>query len=236
MSDESKLVPRREDDLQNALQELVETGEQPDAEMLETIVARHPQHAAELTDFAVEWALQELLPESVAGDQGESAVPAAMERFRARIAELEHSDVGPAALLGDGSGRPAASFDDPFADPFAERTPAELKRVAGALGLDKTLVAKLRDRKIVAETVPDELFDGLAMELEVPPAAIVAHLAQPAVVYAGASFKAAGKPEVGPKESFAEAVRRSFMEPGAKTRWLSSGPLDAVPPADPDSD
>ena len=40
------------------------------------------------------------------------------------------------------------------------------------------------------------------------------------VVYAGASFKAAGKPEAGPKESFAEAIRRSFMPAGEKDRWL----------------
>ncbi len=196
-------------DLQNALQELIETGEQPDAEALESIVARHPRHAAELTDFAVEWALQELLPEGDSDDEGKSAVPAAMQRFQARLAELD---------------REGAALDRAPVDPFADRTPAELKRVAVTLGLDKTLVAKLRDRKIVAETVPAELCDGLAMELEVPPAAIVAHLGRPAAVYAGASFKAAGKPEAGPKESFAEAVRRSFLDAGEKSRWLSSDP------------
>ena len=195
-------------DLQDALQELIESGKRPDAEALEKIVARHPQHAADLTEFAVEWALQELLPEPPAEDPGESAVPAAMQRFQERLAELDRE--GPA-------------LDSPV-DPFADRTPAELKRVASALGLDKTLVAKLRDRKIVADTVPTELCDGLAMELEVPPAAIVAHLAQPAVVYASASFKAADKPEAGPKESFAEAVRRSFLETSEKSRWLGKGP------------
>ncbi len=204
-------------DLQNALQELVESGERPDAEALERIAARHPRHAAELTDFAVEWALQELLPGGVSKEEGESAVPAAMQRFRARLAEPDRQ-AGNVAL-------------PPAGDPFAERTAAELKQVAAVLGLDKTLVAKLRDRKVVAETVPAELRAGLAAELEVPPAAILAHLAQPAVVYAGASFKAAGKPEVGPKETFAEAVRRSFLGAQEKARWLASDP-----PVDPDHD
>ncbi len=219
-------------DLQNALQELVESGERPDAEALEKIVARHPRHASELTDFAVEWALQELLPEGTEVDDGASAVPAAMQRFQARLTELDEMALAP--LQGDASdplyeNQPAAA-----GDPFADRSPAELKRVAAALGLDKTLLAKLRDRKIVADTVPAELSTGLASELQVPPAAIVAHLAQPAVVFAGASFKAAGKPEVGPKESFAEAVRRSFMPADEKARWLSHGAEDA--PADPDLD
>ena len=44
----------------------------------------------------------------------------------------------------------------------------------------------------------------------------------------------AGKPEVGPKESFAEAVRRSFMPAAEKTRWLEYGAEDAA--ADPDLD
>ncbi len=231
-------TPRPRDaeaDLQDALQELVSSGDQPDATALEGIVARHPRHAAELTDFAVEWALQELLPEAQPGDQGESAVPAAMERFRARLAELDE--------LTPSSGReftvetratPLAL--EPASDPFAERTPAELKQVAATLGLDKTLLAKLRDRKVIAETVPDELHFGLAEQLEVPPAAIIAHLAQPAVVYAGASFKASGKPEVGPKETFAEAVRRSFLKASEKDRWLASSAESARPDEDPSTD
>ncbi len=221
-NDASTTRPRdAEADLQDALQELVSSGEQPDATALEGIVARHPRHATELTDFAVEWALQELLPEPKLEDQGESAVPAAMERFRARIAELE--ELTPAS--NQDSTMETRDFPlalEPASDPFVDRTPAELKQVATTLGLDKTLMAKLRDRKVVAETVPDELHFGLAEQLEVPPAAIIAHLAQPAVVYAGASFKASGKPEAGPKETFAEAVRRSFLKASEKDRWLAS--------------
>ena len=209
-AEESGPAPLRPDGLQDALQELVESGERPDAEALERIVARHPRYAAELTDFAVEWALQALLPEGSEEAGAESAVPAAMERFRARLAELDREP--------DRGTVPVA------VDPFAERTPAELRRIASALGLDKTLVAKLRDRKIVAETVPAELRDGLAAELEVPIAAVVAHLARPAVVHAGASFKAAAKPEAGPKETFAEAVRRSFLGAPEKARWLDADP------------
>ncbi len=199
--------PRGHDtDLQSALRELVESGDIPDAEALERIVARHPRHAAELTDFAVEWALQELLPERASSGEGRSAVPAAMRRFRTRLAELD----------GEPQTAPAA------ADAFADRSAAELAQVASALGLDKTLVAKLRDRKIVAETVPAELRQGLAAELGVSPAVIMAHLALPAAMHAGASFKATAKPEVGAKETFVEAVRRSFLSAHDKARWLAS--------------
>ena len=206
MSETKKPSRGGDADLQDAFQELLELGEEPDAEALERVVARHPEHAAELTDFAVEWALQELLPEAD-DDGGPSAVPAAMERFKGRLAELDRAGT-------EGRSTPE--------DPFADRAPAELAALASALGLDKTLVAKLRDRKIVAESVPAELRDGLATQLEVPAAAIVAHLDRPATVHAGASFKAAGKPAAGPKETFADAVRRSFLDDSDKTRWLAA--------------
>ena len=206
MTETPKPLPADDASLQDALQELIESGEQPDAETLESLVARHPGHAAELTDFAVEWALQELLPEDAGEGEGATAVPAAMERFRARLAELDSGAIATGEMAGD---------------PFAERTAAELQAVAATLGLDKTLVAKLRDRKIIADTVPAELRDGLAAELKVPAAAIVAHLDRPAVVHTGASFKATGKPEAGPKETFADAVRRSFLRDDEKARWLA---------------
>ncbi len=241
MSDTARAAgtrPAREADLQDALQELISSGDQPDAEALEKIVARYPRYAAELTDFAVEWALQELLPETAGEDHGGSAVPAAMDRFRARLAELEAGGGTPASPRVGGA---AAA-----AEPFADRSPAELKRLAATLGLDKTLVAKLRDRKIVAETVPAELREELATELEVPAAAVAAHLALPAVVHAGASFKAAGKPEAGAKETFSEAVRRSSLATREKARWLAcraettssgfSSPSGAGPATDPDHD
>lgn len=201
-------------DLQDALQELIESGERPDAEALEDIVARHPQHATELTDFAVEWALQELLPKATSSAADASAVPAAMQQFQARLAELDRE-------AGTVIETPPS-----VSDPFADRTPAELKRVASALGLDKTLVAKLRDRKIVAESVPAELSEGLANELEVPVTAILAHLSQPAAIHPGVSFKAAGKPEAGPKETFVVAVQRSFLDAQQKDRWQTSSPTE----------
>ncbi len=214
-------------DLEDALHELISTGEQPDADALEEIVARHPRHAADLTDFAVEWALQELLPEAPESAEAKSAVPAAMKLFQARVAELETTAL---ATVADGEAEAARKT---ASDPFADRTPAELKRVAAALGLDKTLLAKLRDRKIVAETIPARLREGLAAAFEVPAAIIAAHLSRPAAVHAGLSFKAAGKPEAGPKETFAEAVRRSFLDADDKDRWLADGAADPTAEADP---
>ncbi|MEM7349679.1 MAG: hypothetical protein AAF657_02660 [Acidobacteriota bacterium] len=201
----------RELALQDVFQELLASCERPDAVLLEDFTQRYPQFAAEITDFAVEWVLQDELPAEDSASEAEatSAVPAAMQRFRARRETLAAS----------GSEAPELT-----ADPFAERPPAELQRIASTLGLDKTLMAKLRDRKIVAETIPDGLRDDLATQLQVPIPVIADHLAGPATIHLAASFKATGKPAAGSKETFTEAVQRSTLSAAQKQRWLRSDP------------
>ena len=200
--------------LRDVLQELVTAVERPDGATLEEIVRRYPQFATELTDFAVEWVLQDSLPEEEASEDAESAVPEAMRRFRAKLRELDGADSVPAV------------------DPFAERPAAELARIATVLALDKTILAKLRDRKILGDTVPGALREGLARELAVPVQVVASHLAAPAAVHAGASFKAAVKPRPGPKETFEEAVRRSTLTAEGQAMWLADAGSDQPPPAD----
>jgi len=193
----------RRSSLHAALEDFVAAAGSPDAATLERMISHHPQHAAELTDFAVEWALQEGLPASA--DAGpaddERLIAAALERLRAR--------------LGPAGGRPPA-------DPFARRSATELRALAHRLDLDLSLLAKLRHRRIVADSVPRGLIRALAAALEVPLAAIEAHLAAPPAIASDARFKAAQKPRAERQETFAEAVRRSRLDPGTRERWLAS--------------
>ncbi len=195
--------------LQDVFQELMERGERPDAALLEDFTQRYPQFAAEITDFAVEWVLQDELPAEDPETESDetTAVPAALARAQERLAELKTQ----------------VPEDATVADPFAGRSPTELKEIAANLGLDKTLIAKLRDRKIESESIPDSLRQSLAGELQVPIEVVAAHLSRPATIYAGTSFKASGKPEVGPKETFTDAVRRSTLKGTAKNRWQTEG-------------
>jgi len=205
-------------ELADAFQEFLLLADTPDAVTLETMVSKYPKFASELTDFAIEWAMQDLLPQGdlypvplEADDEAEadglpasamsSAVSSAMER------------------LYDGLDHESRS---PDSNPFADRSPADLKRLGNRLGIDKTLVAKLRDRRIEADSVPGFLCEQLADELEVPLGAVVAHLQAPPILSFGASFKATGKPEAVGKESFARAVERSQLGAGDKKRLLDA--------------
>ena len=208
--------PVRQAALQDVFEELIARGDRPDAVTLEDFTRRYPQFATEITDFAVEWVLQdELAADAGSGEAaqdaaGASAVPEAMRRFRERREEL--------------AARAESETPAVAADPFADLPPGELRRIAAHLELDKTLLAKLRDRKIVGESIPAELRDALAAQLEVPIPVVVAHLAGPPTIHLAASFKATGKPAAGAKETFAEAVRRSTLAEEEKNRWLDLAP------------
>ncbi|MEM7583351.1 MAG: hypothetical protein AAF560_08230 [Acidobacteriota bacterium] len=193
-------------DLHTAFQELIEAGDRLDASILEAAIARYPQFAAELTEFAVEWVLQDELPAE--GDptlkkeeNDDSPVNDALARFRQQL-ELHPAVTGPP-------------------NPFAERSALQLQDLASSLGLDKILIAKLRDRRILAETLPQALKDDLASALDVPPPVLAKHLAAPAAMPSGLSFKSQVQPEAGPKESFADAVRRASLSEDDKARLLA---------------
>lgn len=186
--------------LDDVFQEFLLLADTPDASTLETMVAKYPQFAADLTDFAVEWAMQDLLPESAEPSAPDSAkaVERAMERLHEEMAKDGETRVWP--------------------DPFQHRTPGDLKQIGRHLGIDKTLLAKLRDRRIEASTIPLSFTEQLAGELDVPVGAMLSHLQAPPVLTMGASFKARGKPEALGKESFAEAVERAQLSGEEKQR------------------
>lgn len=195
-------------ELQDAFAELVEAAERPGASIEKTLgeqIRRLPDLAGELGDFVAELLLQEALPSEYAGEDDEAVVARILGRFRDRLATDTEASAVP--------------------NPFDDRPPEELRRLGAALGLDKTLLVKLRDRKIEAETVPPAFVERLAAELGVDFPVVAAHLAAAPIVHHGASFKANGKLRPSRKESFADAVRRSTLGAEEKARWLG-GPED----------
>lgn len=195
-------TPRPE--LAEVLQEIPELAGRPDPSLLADLVQKHPHLAAELGDFFTEWFLQDSLPEPEPPTEGSEArtLEQVLQRF-------------------DSLSRAALEEPSVFANPFAGREPARLRSLAESIGLDKTVLAKLRDRKIEASTIPEELTLSLARELEVPLGAMLHHLNGPATIPVGASFKTKGKPTAGVKESFRVAIERSQLEGSSKARWLA---------------
>jgi hypothetical protein len=185
-----------------ALLELAVGKSAPDAALLDDLVRRYPEHAEELREAAVELALEAArnrLEGETHEDRVDTSSPAvakAMARFRTRAAELE-----------GGETREEAAPENPFL--ALDKTKA--RALAQRLHASTAFVMKLRDRLIRPETMSEGFQRRVAEEMSVPVELLAAHFAAPPQLAAGAYYKAEGRPQVGEKQTFEEAVKSSSL-------------------------
>ena len=198
----------------------------PDAEVLDDIVRRYPEHATQLTEFVIDLVLDGLHDTVVESGQASRdvddlgispAVSRAMSRFQNRLHSVKKADEAGAehkSLAGEG----IETFN-----PFERLNRAEFRNLEAELDANAVFVAKLRDRQIDPEEMTDGFREEVAEKLNVPTHVLVAHLAAPEVgVSAGRQFfKAADKPSAGKRQSFEEAVRSSGLSERQQQRLMS---------------
>ncbi len=192
----------------------------PDAALLDDLVRRFPQHAEYLTDFAIELAIDALRGDEAAEevqtssdvDRVSPAVSRAMSRFQNRL----HTARQVSAPSLD---RELSSAE--IINPFASLDRHGFRHLAGRLGANTVFVAKLRDRQIDASGMSDGFRRKVADELNAPIEVVIAHFAASQTMIARQFFKAEGKPDVGQKQSFAEAVRSSGLTEDQQRQLLS---------------
>ena len=199
----------------------------PDAELLDDVVRRFPQHADALTDFAIDLAMDALHGE-VDAEKAEAAIdptrvsPAvsrAMSHFQTRLyaASQAANQSAPKAAEAGPSGRAAAEAPNPF----AALSRAEFRAFAERIGANAALVAKLRDRQIEPGTMTDGFRQLVAAEIAAPLDVVVAHFAARHTTPQGRQFfKADGKPNADLRQSFADAVRSSGLSEEQQRRLL----------------
>jgi hypothetical protein len=202
--------------LQDALYALALAKPAPDAAVLDDLVRRYPQHAAQLTDMAVALALDVLadrddepINKDVTG--ASPAVARAMSRFHNRLFternSLQAADTNPTPAEG--------------ANPFSSLARADLRDFGSRLRSNTVFAMKLRDRLIDPDTMTDGFRRHVADTMRAPLEVVVAHLAGRSEMAAQTRYKAEQKPVVGRKQSFEEAVRSSGLSPEQQAFLLS---------------
>ena len=199
--------------LREAFYELSIAKHIPDAQVLDDVVCRYPQFAEEITDFAIELALDALRGETAA-DAAEAAVDPsnisvavsrAMSRFHNRLHALrqETDRVSTEHLL------PSKSVDNPFAG----LSRPEFRDFAKQIGANSVFAAKLRDRQIEPKTITDGFKRRVADALDVLFAVIDAHFSAPGgpVNVSPQFYKIDNKPSHDRSQSFEDAVRNSGL-------------------------
>lgn len=185
----------------------------PDPKTLDAFVRKHPQHAAALTEFAVQLALSS---ETFGDEEGDEAVdgvvsPAvsrAISHFQNVSFELERKGLPKAPIV--------------FANPFTSLSTEGFRAYAKTLGANSIFVMKLRDGRID----PESLYARpgfcriAAAGLDIPVEALMAHVRSGPTVNAQQLHKSDSKPVAQERETFEEAVRSSGLTPEQQRHLL----------------
>jgi hypothetical protein len=173
------------------------------------LVRNYPEHAAELTEMAIELALDALNDNEDNGDnssaaaaEASEAVSTAMSRFQNRLYQVRTAERASQTKAAVGPRNPFALLDR-----------AQLRALGQRLKANTVFILKLRDRLIEAETMTEGFKRYVANELKAPFDIVAAHFSGHAEVAAQASYKADQKPKAGKKQPFEEAVRTSGLSP-----------------------
>ena len=211
--------------LEDALYILSIEKDVPDAAVLDKVIRVFPEYAEELTDFAIDIALDclrsrsqenEALSQPAQLGAVSPAVSRAMSRFQNRLHAAQTLPVSNQAKQALVTSRVNAEVKNPF----LQLNRDQFRSLADRTGTNSTFVAKLRDRQIVASTIPPRFRSKLADEMEVPLELVIAHLEASPVAPQGQFYKAAGKPHTVAQQTFVEAVRGSGLSKGQQNALL----------------
>ncbi len=182
--------------------------EVPDAELLDEYVRLYPNHAAALTDFAIEMII-DAANGRVQGTSefGELKVSATVSRVMSRFQSRLFDTRGTEAIS---AGHVAMSLV-PVANPFATLNREDFRRLGRSLRANPVFMAKLRDREIDPSTMTDGFRRRIADETKAPLDLVVAHFAARSEIRPGQFYKADEKPTAVFKQSFQDAVKTSGL-------------------------
>lgn len=162
-----------------------------DKKMLEKYLTNYPEHTDALIACSIELMLNETRNiETVR--TSEEGIAQAWKRFQFAIDQ------------------PAEASSQ---NPFSSLDPAAFKLLAKTLDLNKLFLTRLRDRAIVAATIPHQFVQKLAAALGKPVDTVLDYLQSPPAMVSAHSFRSTGKPAVTDQISFQKAVETSHLTP-----------------------
>jgi hypothetical protein len=187
----------------------------PKPSILDAYCRRYPQYARELTDYAIEWLIDEAMAQSEAPvdtvDAGTSShlVSRAISRLYEKMRERDAAKESRTRLVQEVS------------NPFDTLSLPRVRAIRDELRIDTPLFTKFRNRLIDPDTVPGAFLERFAKLVERKTEEFFNYMRLPPMVHAAGDFKAEGKPSVtNRKESFEDAVRGSSLNEKQKQELL----------------
>jgi hypothetical protein len=206
--------------LREAFYELSLAMQVPDAETLDEVCRHYPHYCAELTEFAIALALDALTGDVVSEAALAQVDPSRVSPMVSRAISNFHNRLHSAQKASIAVAEKTTAYGQ-IDNPFAKLTRSEIRAVANQLHANTVFVAKLRDRQIIPQTIPDVFVRRVADELSVPHELVIQHFAGQGGTVGRTFHKADGKPSIGGQQSFDDAVRSSGLTEEQQKRLLS---------------
>lgn len=161
-----------------------------DRKTLQQYLTDYPEHAKALIDCSIELMVEATRSVEMVAKSG--VVDRAWQRFQSAMSRPGEASVP---------------------NPFAALNPTAFKSLAKKLDINNLLLIRLRDRAIVAATIPHRFVHRLATELGATTDALMDYLRSPPAMVSEHSFRSAVKPAVTEQISFEKAVETSQLTP-----------------------
>jgi hypothetical protein len=207
-------MPKRT--LQDALYTLAIEKEMPDAALLDDVIRAYPEFSEELTDFAVDLAIdrrlnwahgEDALPSAAELQNVSPCVSRALSRFQNCLHSVQTTAISDAVISpSHGTSQPRE-----VANPFSHLTRDQYRNVARNLNVNTVLISKFRDRQIVPDSVPVEFQRRMATAIDVPVDLLIAHINASQGAPQKQLYKADKKPTNAIQQSFEEAIKGSGL-------------------------
>lgn len=117
---------------------------------------------------------------------------------------------------------PTGEPREAVANPFSPFQGAAFVALATELRIRRSILIALRDRIVLATSIPEPFLNRLAVATRSTTAALRAYLAQPATVAPAASYKSDVKPAAPDKIMFEQLLENSGLSPEEKNDILAS--------------
>jgi hypothetical protein len=163
---------------------------------LDRYLRSYPEYAEAILDFATEVSM-----ENVARKEPLSA----RERGLVETAWEMHVKAAP----------------KPIADPFAVLSGVELGKIAGLLEVPKQVLTALRDRTIIAASIPRRFAKRLAAEIGTDVDALIAFVATPSVLSVVRSRKSDAKPKTAERKPFEQVLIDAGVPVGVRKKLMT---------------
>lgn len=192
--------------LPDVLYEFSIAQEVPDAQLLDEYTKLYPGYAAQLTEFAIEIALDvrrgpEEASHAFEEETVSPAVSRAMSAFQVALQETRGQQEVAAAEVSNAE----------VENPFASLDRKQFRALATAMDANTAFLCKLRDCLIDPQTMSDGFLQLLGDKLAVSVDLLRAFFEGKSPQLAGQHFKADKKPSVGGQQSFEDAVKSSGL-------------------------